>query len=361
MGKPLSLECVANYFKEQGCELLSNEYKGNQQKLKYRCSCGNIAEITFASFQQGSRCKICRLKKYTQKYVEQYFLDHNCILLGQEYINNQTPMKYQCECGNVSCISFSSFLRGTRCKKCGIKKFSIKRRLLHQDVYDYFKSQNCELLDIYINNQTKMKYRCSCGNISYIAFNHFKQGQRCMECSGKKKITFDQAYECFKERGFELLDTRYINDATKMKYKCSLGHINYISLNNLKQGYGCRQCANINNSGPNNNKWNPNLTDEERKENESRQSDPRIKSWRKQVFKRDGYTCQICGSNKRNSLKAHHLDGYNWCVEKRYDVDNGITLDDDCHLLFHSSFGYGNNTKLQFEEFLLSKNHQIQL
>jgi 5-methylcytosine-specific restriction endonuclease McrA len=358
MGSKLTYEYVYNYFKNHDCELLSKEYNGSQSKLQYKCSCGNISEITFASFQQGSRCRFCRSNQYTFEYVKQYFIKNNCQLLENSYINNQTKMKYKCVCGNISYISFSSFLKGSRCKECGIKKYSSKNKLSYQEVYDYFKTQNCELLELeYVNNSTPMKYRCECGNIAYIKLGNFKNGQRCMKCSGTNKLNFEHAYNCFKERGYELLDIEYKNDATKMKYKCSLGHISYITLNNLKHGYGCGKCADINNSGPNNARWNPNLTDEQRKENESRQSDPRIKQWRKEVFKRDSYICQICGQ-KHGDINAHHLNSYADFPEQRYEIDNGVTLCEKDHMEFHRLYTYYHNTEQQFIEF---KNNQIQL
>lgn len=58
----------------------------------------------------------------------------------------------------------------------------------------------------------------------------------------------------------------------------------------------------------------------------------------------------ICQENKQ--LKAHHLDGYNWCKEKRFDISNGVTCCDRCHKLFHKIYGRGKNTKEQFIEFL---------
>lgn len=69
------------------------------------------------------------------------------------------------------------------------------------------------------------------------------------------------------------------------------------------------------------------------------------------VLKRDNYTCQCCGNNSHN-LEVHHLDGYDWCVEKRTDDTNGITLCTNCHKNFHGKYGRGNNTKEQFEDWI---------
>ena len=110
----------------------------------------------------------------------------------------------------------------------------------------------------------------------------------------------------------------------------------------------CKTCGKkILNSGENNGKWNSNKTDEER---EIGRAYPKYTEFIKKVLIRDEYTCQCCGKESHGNIEVHHLDGYDWCVEKRTDETNGITLCKKCHSNFHSIYGKGNNTKEQFEE-----------
>lgn len=76
------------------------------------------------------------------------------------------------------------------------------------------------------------------------------------------------------------------------------------------------------------------------------------REWRGKVFKRDKYTCQICKDDRGSNLQAHHLNSYDWFIEGRTDVDNGITLCSTHHLEFHSLYGFGKNTKEQFGKYV---------
>lgn len=76
--------------------------------------------------------------------------------------------------------------------------------------------------------------------------------------------------------------------------------------------------------------------------------------WRKSIFEKFNYTCVICGKDTKDNV-AHHLNGYNWDKENRFNIDNGVCLCSTHHKEFHSIFGYGDNTKEQFKEFKHSK------
>jgi 5-methylcytosine-specific restriction endonuclease McrA len=53
--------------------------------------------------------------------------------------------------------------------------------------------------------------------------------------------------------------------------------------------------------------------------------------WRKGVFVRDSYTCQLCGQIG-GSLQAHHKKAWKTHEELRFDEENGVTLCKFCHL-----------------------------
>lgn len=135
---------------------------------------------------------------------------------------------------------------------------------------------------------------------------------------------------------------------------CSCGEINSIGKkysfykikNNLTSSCGCIFKEQKGENHPN---WNPELTDEDRKANESRTGDPLYQRWRKSVIKRDK-KCQACAETEE--LRAHHIVPWSIDKNKRYDIDNGIVLCEQCHILFHSVYGQTEHAPEDLQEFI---------
>lgn len=93
---------------------------------------------------------------------------------------------------------------------------------------------------------------------------------------------------------------------------------------------------------------------------ERHRNNARYREWRNAVFGRDYYTCQCCGARNGNGksiiLAAHHIKNWSSNIDMRYDINNGITLCEDCHKAFHSCYGIKNNNAEQLNEFIYLNN-----
>ena len=56
---------------------------------------------------------------------------------------------------------------------------------------------------------------------------------------------------------------------------------------------------------------------------------PEYYQWRKAIFERDNHICQDCGTT--GSVDAHHIESLIHHPELVFDINNGLTLCDNCH------------------------------
>jgi len=117
---------AAQYFKEQGCELL-DEYCGCMDLMEYKCKCGNYSEISWNNFSRGKRCGKCQkwglAHKKSLEEIKKIFVDRDCEFLDDWYGGIHTKHNYRCKCGRECQISFAGFYhQNQNCKECGIEK-----------------------------------------------------------------------------------------------------------------------------------------------------------------------------------------------------------------------------------------------
>ena len=126
------------------------------------------------------------------------------------------------------------------------------KKLTYDFVKSEFEKRGYELLDKeYINAHMKMNYKCLKHplEILSISYTHLQRGEGCKYCAKesynkKRKLSYDEVNKAFEASGYELLDKTYLNNKTKLKYKC-LKHPDkelYISYDNLLHGHGCPYC-----------------------------------------------------------------------------------------------------------------------
>jgi hypothetical protein len=347
-------QSIRNFASEVNYTLFNIKRNGTKTRIVVSCENNHNYETSWKAFQNGRRCRKCASiengkKKLNdineiRKLMESYSFE---VLDTIEYTGKSDRLEFQCEVGHKFVSSYESMRKSKKCPICEYGRESFLYS--YDDVKQYFESQNCKLLESeYINSHTKMKYLCSCNNTSHIRFGDFIRGVRCIGCQGNVRWNIELINEKFRERGLELLSNHYI-PGEKLKYVCKNGHEAQINIHDFLSGRECIYCTIVNRSGENSPNWNPNLTDEEREKNRKY---PEYKSWRLAVYQRDSYTCQCCGDNKGHNLNAHHLNSHDWAIDQRLDLDNAVTLCDLCHTDFHNLYGYGDNTKEQYEEYI---------
>jgi hypothetical protein len=295
------------------------------------------------------------------------FDKRNYILLENNYKNNKQKLRYKCKTHfeTEQQIRFNDLTTGHGCKLCGeevkianLQKLANEQKTPEKEVKNLFKARGYTLLSRYKNAKEPLQYKCPNHpeKLLKIRYKDLKDGNGCRYCAiDKTRLGIKQVKQLFSEKGYELLEQTYINSRTPMRYICP-NHEDKettITVGSLKAGRGCSYCAIENSRGKLSVHYNHDLPEDTRKKD--RRYDAEIHLWRSSVFERDAYTCTVCGDDRGGNLNAHHKEGFNWCVHRRYDVNNGVTLCEDCHRGFHSEYGYGDNTENQYLEWVKGK------
>jgi hypothetical protein len=280
--------------------------------------------------------------------------------------NNKTRVNVICNnCKSLISWRTGDIGHGDGCRNC--TKITLKMAI--EKVYnvfgDRFIVEGIEMKPIGKDKKvtTFVNVICTiCNNKSSWMYGQIKEekGSGCVECNrvnmskrskqmwedGKIRDNLLKVLHSDEYREKQLISIKKLWDNEDFKKQKSMKLSNMNKMNWTNEEFIKKQSDKM--KGKNNPNYNPNRTDEEReKERKTLEND----MWVKEVYQRDNYTCKYCGKRGGN-INAHHLDSYHWCIEKRFDIDNGITLCEHCHKKFHEKYGYKNNTKEQFDEYI---------
>lgn len=259
-------------------------------------------------------------KKLTYEFVKASFEGDGYTLLSTGYKNNHTKLKYKCSKGHVHSIVWRNWQRGDRCPYCdGQAKppFEYVRKQFELEGYVLLSTN-------YINNKTKLDYICPNGHRHDVTWSEWNNGGvRCLFCSNRSPIDFDNIKQAFTLENYTLLTGKYKNNNTKLNYSCPYGHEHSITWANWVTGYRCPTCANINRTGPGHHNWQGGKTLEEYC------GVWKDKEYRQDIRDRDGNRClnPYCTSPNKKDLTIHHIN----YIKGECGLNNLITVCRSCN------------------------------
>lgn len=255
-----------------------------------------------------------------------------------------------------------------------------------EQVKKEFCKRGYELLETeYINNSTKMKYRCPFHpeKTLEIRFKSLLQGFGCRYCGDEKaneanrKYTFEDAVRVFGEVGYKVVSEKsdYKNSNTPLKYICPKHRdkVNKTSLSNVLVGTRCKWCVWESKRGEGAPGWRGGVTELQELLRE------RISAWKQEILEKHNYKCDITGINFRD-MEIHHIIPFHVIrdevlkelgldnrkrvseyskedkeaivnlFEEKHNKMNGVPIHKDLHKLFHKLYGF-DTTLNDYEEF----------
>ena len=299
MPKKLDIETVKNLFICKGLLLKEDTYFNNKTKMLYECiKCGYINKSTLYTVSNSKGCPKCNNSIHVYKYsdIVSYLGSENYKLLSKEYMNSYQRLSIKCPNGHITTIAFRDWIQGCRCSQCyleEVQKINISR--LNLPLYNTYAPQLEKYQLVY-----KISYNINNETVVLLGVN-------CKHC-----------YKLFVPNTSAVINRlRSINNLNNGE-------------NNLYCSATCKDSCSIfgKSTKPKTSKT------------------YRQKDWSTMIKERDNYTCQICGSTEK-SLIAHHIEPVVCNPIESADIDNGITLCEECdkkvHKLPKCSYKYLRN------------------
>lgn len=189
MRQRLTIESIKQTLEsEEGYKLLSTEYT-NRVKLEIKCPNNHIFFMRYDGFQSGYRCKECYFnrKRHSLDYIkEQIEKIDGYKLLSTEYNIVQDILELQCPENHIFNLSYISFQQGSRCLVCfdiRNKQYCIEKRLSPIFVKQSIENEGYKLLSEYTTCRQKLTIQCDKEHIYEATWSTFKSGSRCPICS----------------------------------------------------------------------------------------------------------------------------------------------------------------------------------
>jgi len=180
-------------------------------------------------------------KRLTIECCHKIAKERNGSCLSVKYVNSITKYEWRCKYGHVWNARYSDVARNGWCPECAGKQKKTIEDCHHLAMTHHGKCLDSE----YINNKVKMKWRCNEGHVFMSSYGHVRRGIWCPECAGNKKRTITDLHNLARPRGGICLSLSYVNANAKYRWRCKNGHTWRARYCNVRRGTWCVECVGL--------------------------------------------------------------------------------------------------------------------
>lgn len=235
-----------------GCQLIElATLKKDDGRWLIRCRCGELFYDIVYRLQNRKHvyCKACvenyvrpkQIKKPKRSKFDLKKIEEQIIGRGGKIIGPITSrcVRIMCQCGNIWDSAPHKIARGKWCNACRYKK----RMYTIDEMNELAKKHGGLLLSTEPKGvRATYTWKCARGHIFKTELRLVTRGHWCPACSNCLPHTLEECKELAQRNGGECLSIEYINKRTKIKWRCSRGHVWDAIITNIINGGWCPNC-----------------------------------------------------------------------------------------------------------------------
>jgi very-short-patch-repair endonuclease len=232
---------VAALADSHGGRLLSTEYVNDRTPLEWECAAKHTWWGRADNIQQGKWCPFCAGNVRTSyETVRAVALGRSGRLLSGTYVNKDSSLTWECSQGHTWDATYRNVKAGKWCAIC-----SGNARLNISQLSALAQARDGRLISTeYVNGRTKLKWECARLHTWDAIAESVKNAETwCARCGGRPNIDIDEVRALAISRGGLLLTTTYRNAHTMMLWQCAKTHPWKATYNAIQQGKWCPICV----------------------------------------------------------------------------------------------------------------------
>jgi len=228
-----TLSEMRHLAKQRGGKCISRRYISSRIPLRWRCRRGHQWKAMPTNVSRGSWCPICaHRKRLTLGEMRALAARRGGECISDQYMNNETKLRWRCAAGHEWEAAPALVQRGRWCPHCA----HVARLSLHAMAAIATSRGGRCLSSEYINVETPLSWKCKAGHQWTATPASIRSGRWCTFCVHNRRLELEAMQRLARERGGKCLSTRYVNNHHPLLWECKRRHRWKATPGNVKGG-----------------------------------------------------------------------------------------------------------------------------
>lgn len=219
--KRASLRQMRLLAKRRGGNCVSKRYFNSRIPLRWRCRFGHRWKAMPTNVSKGSWCPKCaHRQRLTIGEMRALAVHRGGECISDQYVNNETKLLWRCAAGHEWEATPQGVRRGAWCPCC-----AHVARLSLSEVAAIAASHGGRCLSAeYVNVHSPLVWECEAGHRWTATPASVRQGTWCSVCVQNRRLKIEEMQRVARARGGKCLSERYLNNRHTLMWECKRGH-----------------------------------------------------------------------------------------------------------------------------------------